>query len=119
MIYNIPEPKNDIAVVIISWCVKEVVFGSNLQRTQHLLGYIKEENAGRVTSAIQCFDQEKMIIKTSSGRVYQLYGEPSTHGDALYVWANWKNDNDAHDELDVTHQIFQTDTPACGIFLVN
>ena len=58
------------------------------------------------TSAIQCFDQEKMIIKTSSGRVYQLYGEPSTHDDALYVGDNWKNDNDAHDELDVTHQYF-------------
>ena len=106
MIYSIPQPTNDTAVVIVSWCVKEVVFGSNPQRTQHLLGYIKEENAGRVTSAIQYFDQEKMIIKTSSGRVYQLYGEPRTHDDALYVWENWKNDNDAHEELDVTHQYF-------------
>lgn len=109
MIYSIPEPKNDIAVVISLWCVKEIIFGNNDQRTQHLLGYIQEENAGRVTSAIQCFDQEKMIIKTSSGRVYQLYGEPSTHDDALYVWENWKNDNDARDELDVTHQYLISD----------
>lgn len=38
--------------------------------------------------------------------IYLLYGEPSTHEDALYVWSNWKIDNDAHDELDVTPQYF-------------
>jgi len=109
MIYSIPHPTNDTAVLIVSWCVKEVTFGRNTQRTQHLLGYIQAENAGRVSSAIQCFDQDKMIIKTSSGRVYQLYGEPSTHDDALYVWKNWKNDNDASDEIDVTHQYLISD----------
>ena len=104
MIYNILIPTNDIAVVITLWSIKEVIFGSNTQRTQHLIGYIREENAGRVTSAIQNFDQEKRIITTRSGRIYQLSGKPGSHGDAQYVWDHWKNDNDARDELDATEQ---------------
>jgi hypothetical protein len=45
-----------------------------------------------------------MRIKTSSGRIYNLEGQPGFNSDADYVWANWKAINDARDDVNVTNQ---------------
>lgn len=104
MIYNIPKPENDVATVIAKWSIKEVIWGFNEFPTHHLIGFVLQESAGRATTAIQAFDKENGIIQTQSGRLYQLKGEPGQHGDADYVWSQWKSCNDARAEKDVTDQ---------------
>lgn len=104
MIYSIPNPKSGVLTVITSWSIKEVNWGANELLTRHLIGFVLQESAGRATSAIQSFDKENRLIQTQSGRLYQLIGEPGTHGDAEYVWKQWKNINGVRDEKDVTHE---------------
>ncbi|MEY3787527.1 MAG: hypothetical protein RIQ94_983 [Pseudomonadota bacterium] len=89
---------------IIHWSVHEVSYGESNDRTHHLVGYITRQRLGRVSSAIQAFDRDKMRIKTSSGRIYHLEGQPGFNSDADYVWSHWKAINDAKDDINVTNQ---------------
>lgn len=104
MIYSIPSPEQGTVTVIASWSIKEINWGANELPTRHLIGFVRQDSAGRTTSAIQSFDKENRLIQTQSGRLYQLIGEPGTHGDAEYVWEQWKNFNGARDEKDVTNE---------------
>ena len=108
MIYAIPKPVDGIIVTISQWSIREVIYGDNKQRTHHLVGYIPDEGAGRVTSVIQTFNKENKIITTRSGRIYKLYGAAGTNDDAQYVWESWMMFNDAREEVDVTKQYFNT-----------
>lgn len=92
------QPKENIE----SWSVREVQINSETQRTRHLVGYIAWQYSGRVTSKIMEFDKEKMLVKTASGRIYHLKGEPGSHLDGEYVWDQWTGYNQAKDEIDVT-----------------
>jgi len=99
MIYGIQKPEEyDLATIIIQWSIKEVSYGSNEEPTHHLVGYVISEGAGRTTSAIQSFDKEKMMITTSSGRLYKLKDKPGNNSDADYVWSFWKSHNTAKNE---------------------
>jgi hypothetical protein len=104
MIYSIPDPEPGTVTAIASWSIKEVVWGDNELPTRHLIGFVRQEGAGRATSAVQSFDKEHRLIQTQSGRLYQLIGEPGQDGDAEYVWKRWRNFNGAQDEKDVTHE---------------
>jgi len=105
MIYGIQKPEEyDLATIIIQWSIKEVIYGLNEEPTHHLVGYVMSEGAGRTTSAIQSFDKEKMMITTSSGRIYKLQDKPGNNNDADYVWDFWKSHNNAKNEKDVTSQ---------------
>ena len=108
MFYGIknPEPGDD-AVTIALWSIKEIFFGDSKEPTHHLVGFIPEDSFGRVSSAIQFFDSERMMIETSSGRRYKLHGLPGSHADARYVWSRWKNFNNARDERDVTIEYYR------------
>ncbi|WP_333875758.1 AAA family ATPase [Methylobacter sp.] len=94
------EPKE----TIVRWSIREALFKDSHDKSRHLIGYIARKCAGRVTSAIQSFDRETMRIKTTSGRIYQLEGQPGFDPDAEYVWAQWKALNEVRDEVDVTHE---------------
>ena len=89
---------------IVFWSVREVIFGQETDRSRHLVGYVHKKGAGRVSSAIQQFDPESMTIRTKSGRIYHLQGQPGFNADAEYVWSLWKSFNDAQKESDVTNQ---------------
>jgi hypothetical protein len=89
---------------IIDWSVHEASYGESNGRTHHLVGYIARQRLGRVSSAIQEFDRDKMRIKTSSGRIYNLEGQPGFNSDADYVWAHWKAINDVKKDVNVTNQ---------------
>ena len=102
MIYGIPEPTDTDAVEIVDWSIKEVIFGQNEERTYHLVGFIREERSGRVSSAITTFDSDQRLIETSSGRFYRLCGESGVNPDANYVWGIWKKRNDVRLERDVS-----------------
>lgn len=110
MIHGIPLPgEHDLATVITNWSIKEVIHGANEEPTHHLVGYIPGQWSGRTSSAIQNFDKEKMMITTSSGRVYKLEGMPGRTNDGDYVWDYWKSFNKARNEKDVTSE-YWTDT---------
>ena len=98
------DPPGEYPENIIRWSVREVMCGWSEKRTRHLVGYIPMLRHGRASSAIQAFDRDRMRITTSSGRVYQLEGQPGGNRDAEYVWEHWKSTNDATGEIDVTDQ---------------
>lgn len=104
MIYSIPNPEKGTVTVIERWSIKEVVWGANELPSHHLIGFVRQESAGRTTSAIQSFDKENLLIQTQSGRLYQLMDGPGQDGDADYVWEQWKSYNGARAEKDVTSE---------------
>lgn len=73
--------------------------------TRHFIGYNLTEGEGRVSSAIQNFDHDKMIGITRSGRVYRLVGEPGWSRDAEFVWTRWCESNHVEDQRDVTGEV--------------
>lgn len=93
---------------MIWWSVREVLMGTDTEKSHHLVGYILWQHAGRVTSKIITFDKDRMLVKTESGRVYYLEGPPGSHSDSEYVWKRWSRINQAQDEIDVTHQYWIT-----------
>lgn len=64
------------------WTVIEIPKG-----TRHLVGWARYE--GRVTTAIKIYDSSTQLVRTMSGRVYQLVGEPGYDADADWVLAGW------------------------------
>jgi len=107
MIYAIPAPKDNFPVTIMAWSIKEIVWGESEQPTRHLVGHIPQNSSGRASSAIQSFDRGKMLITTSSGRVYALLDPPGENDDADYVWEQWKGFNHVRSEKDVTNEYYE------------
>jgi len=94
------EPEETIS----RWSIREARFDEPNDQSRHVVGYVARKGKGRVSSAIQSFDRDKMRIQTRSGRVYQLEGPPGFDPDAEYVWAHWKTLNQVRDETDVTQE---------------
>jgi hypothetical protein len=92
------EPEETIS----RWSIREAQFDDSNDQSRHLVGYIARKGKGRVTSAIQSFDRDKMRITTASGRVYQLQGPPGFDPDGEYVWSHWKALNRVLEDTDVT-----------------
>lgn len=74
---------------LMNWRVFEVVLREGAATTFHLVGYALEVREGRVSSAIQAIDLKEMLVKTISGRIYQLRGEAGFDGRAEFVWREW------------------------------
>ena len=112
MIFGIPDPdpNDDFAIAIAEWSIREVIYGDNKIATRHLVGFVLQDSFGRASSAIQSFDKEKMVIETSSGRLYKLHGRPGNHHDAEHVWQHWKDFNIAQDEKNVTDEYWDGET---------
>lgn len=55
----------------------------------HFVGRNCIEVNGAVSSKIESFDPVTMRGITSSGRIYQLVGQPGSCDDAQYVFGNW------------------------------
>jgi hypothetical protein len=103
-IFSVASVDEEPEETIMRWSIREVLFDDSTDKSRHLVGYILRKGKGRVTSAIQSFDRDKMRIKTTSGRLYQLEGQPGFDPDAEYVWTHWKKFNDVLEESDVTHE---------------
>jgi hypothetical protein len=93
-----------IAIIGGVWAVPDVSVmpRSTLRRWQayetqagevHLVGWCVEAFEGRTSSAVEAFDPKTRCCRTRSGRIYELEGEPGHHGDAEYVWNDWKRIN--------------------------
>lgn len=103
-IFNIPVLSSDqnSEETMILWAVYEISDRGNKYR--HLVGYVPDRQTGRVTSAIKHFDKNSMRLKTESGRVYKLDGEPALKDEMRPVWTEWKNKYHVDNDIDVTHQ---------------
>lgn len=71
---------------------------------RHFVGYNMTEGEGRVSSAIVEFDSASRRGRTSTGRIYELIGEPGFSSDAEYVKTGWLNINRVSEHFDVTEQ---------------
>lgn len=91
------EPETQLA----AWQVMEVPDGS-----RHLVGYALNAREGRVSTAVQQFDAERLRAVTRSGRVYELVGRPGCDSDADYVWALWRSLNKVEAFTDVTEAVW-------------
>lgn len=91
-------------IELINWSVYEVSSKLWPEKTRHFVGYNITEREGRVSSAIQKFDQNYMVGITNSGRSYSLKGAPGSDGDANYVFVAWCSRNNIDDLKDVTSE---------------
>lgn len=103
-IFSVASVNEEPEETMMRWSIREVLFDDSTDKSRHLVGYILRKGKGRVSSAIQSFDRDKMRIKTASGRLYQLEGQSGFDPDAEYVWARWKKLNAVLEESDVTHE---------------
>jgi ATP-dependent Lon protease len=103
-ILNVESVPSERDATMIHWSMREVVWGDTDRRSQHLVGFVKEDEKWHVSSLIEKFDRQAKRVKTSDGRVYHLEGPPGTSDEAEYVWLDWKDRHDVHEESDVTHQ---------------
>lgn len=77
---------------LTAWSVRRV--SANIEGkgdSIHLVGWAEYE--GRVSTAIQQYDQTLKQAISRSGRTYQLHGPPGHNRDAEYVWSWWLNYN--------------------------
>lgn len=55
----------------------------------HAVGYNVRDGEGRVSSELIALDLLGTRVRTRSGRIYQLVGDPGWHSDAEYVLGHW------------------------------
>ncbi len=89
------------------WRVLEVSRGNI--RTRHVCGENPTGNMGISTSAIQEFDPVDMTVKTRSGKIYVLVGQPDNTRLAEGAWRTWCKDNGVVAERDVTSEYLNAD----------
>ena len=82
--------------------------------TRHVCGQNPTGDLGISTSAIQEFDPVDMTVKTRSGKIYVLVGQPDDSRLAEGAWRKWCKDNGIVAERDVTSEYLNVD-PAPAI----
>lgn len=89
-----------------AWMVVEVPFdGPGQPWTRHLVGWRVEGGRGQVSSPAEVLDPAKRMVKTRSGRVYELRHGPGLNGDAFTTWCRWKAQHGLNDERDVSDEV--------------
>jgi ATP-dependent Lon protease len=97
-------PTTEREVTLVQWSIREVTWGDTDRKSQHVVGFIKEDEKWLVSARVEKFDRHAKRVRTSDGRVYHLEGPPGTSDEAEHVWLDWKDRHDVHEESDVTHQ---------------
>jgi hypothetical protein len=99
-VWKVASVSGEPEVVLVRWRILETDRG-----TRHLVGAREDDFTGRVSTAITTFDPSGAMATTSSGRVYQLRGEPAYNADAEYVWQQWCAVNGIRNSRDVTQHL--------------
>lgn len=99
-IWNVASVTAQPELTLVDWKILETQRGE-----RHFVGYVIENQEGRVSSAIEQFDPVSLRGVTRSGRVYRLYGAPGFNRDAEYVWKRWVQLNAITEYLDVTDAV--------------
>lgn len=100
--WGTPAVSEQPMIHLVRWRVIEIQGGE-----RHYVGYNIEDREGRVSSSIQQFDATTSIGVTSSGRVYELIGDPEYDPDGEYVWRSWVRANKVETERDVSDEILE------------
>lgn len=89
-----------------AWMVMEVPFdGPGAPWTRHVVGWNVESTKGRVSSPVLVLDPERRLVRTRSGRVYELRHGPGVNGDAFSTWCRWKGKHKLEEERDVSDEV--------------
>lgn len=67
------------------WSLWELQLAWLPARTKHLVGFVLEEQSGRVSSAVKGIDAVSRTVTSESGRTFVLEGPPGVDPDADYV----------------------------------
>jgi ATP-dependent Lon protease len=103
-IFNVESvPTSEREVMMVQWSMREVVW-DNSERSQHVVGFIQQEERWHVSARVEKFDRQAKRVKTRDGHVYHLEGPPGTSDEAEHEWLEWKDRHDVSEESDVTHQ---------------
>jgi len=89
---------------LVDWSIIEIQNGD-----RHFVGYNVDDSEGRVSTAIKAFDPKSRKGVTSSGRVYELLGEPGYDAEAEHVWEGWKRVNSVSASRNVTEEVLSGD----------
>lgn len=73
--------------------------------SRHLVGYVRQNREGRLSSAIVELDPAQRLGRTSTGRTYGLVGDPGWHEDARYVFQCWMAVFRIREWRDVTDEV--------------
>lgn len=89
-----------------AWMVLEVPFdGPDQPWTRHLVGWRVEGGRGQVSSPVEAIDPARRLVRTRSGRVYELRHGPGLNADAFSVWCSWKARHGVQEERDVSDEV--------------
>ena len=99
-IWRAPSVADQPSIELVRWQILETQAGQF-----HFIGHDVRNDWGRASTAIREFDRTTLKGVTSSGRHYQLRGEPGTDRDALYVWSVWSVANGIPVAKDVSLEV--------------
>jgi hypothetical protein len=80
-IWSVATVREQPSLTLVRWEVFRVVETDNY----HLCGWCVENGEGRVSTAIDVLDRERMVARTHSGRTYELRGESTPDQDAHWM----------------------------------
>lgn len=101
-IWTVPDPASEPSIRLVRWRIFETE-----RAERHFVGFDELNREGRVSSAIRSFDPATRRGTTSSGRAYELLGEPGHDDDARYVWNAWALLNHVPYARDVTAEMLR------------
>lgn len=95
-----------------AWSAYLVPFdGPDQPWTCHVTGFRREGCKGQVSSPVMAVDPERRLVRTRSGRVYELAGRPGMNPDAFATWGQWKHRQRVRSDRDVTEQLDEMLSP--------
>ena len=100
-VWSVTPVEQEPSTTLVHWQVVELP-----DRDRHLVGWAVEAREGRVCSAVQSFDIERLRAVTRSGRVYQLKGRPGVDIQGTYVLQRWLALNEEPAWTDVTKLVW-------------
>lgn len=106
-IHTVASVEDEPEIILSHWSIRECDRRDG-RRTRHLVGYNMAGQEGRVSSAIEEFDPDRLRVRTGSGRVYELVGKSGTHVDSDYVWEQFLYIQHAKNAADVTSSLTHT-----------
>lgn len=99
-IYRPDDVQTEPVVFLKPWRIFELEDGA-----RHLCGGVGFFGS-RVSSAVVSIDYENATATTSTGRIYELIGEPGPDADADYVWQEWAAYYNVRAWDDVTEEVW-------------
>lgn len=89
-----------------AWIVVEVPFdGPDVRWTRHVVDGMWRARRGGSASPVEVLDPERRLVRTRSGRVYELRHGPGLNGDAFSTWCPWKGKHKLEKERDTSDEV--------------